>query len=107
MLLTWATLYKAMVPPGVVGPIPPALMKMLRLGVAEMQQLRLAAPEDLQRDLLVEAPAGGPVIERFTRYAEVTQVLAGGETRASVRLASGLQADLRVVPAEEIGRAHV
>jgi DNA polymerase (family 10) len=56
-------------------------------------------------DFLVAARSGGPVVERFAAYGEVDVVLARGDTKASVRLASGLQADLRVVPPESFGAA--
>ncbi|MFO1207071.1 MAG: DNA polymerase/3'-5' exonuclease PolX [Burkholderiales bacterium] len=56
-------------------------------------------------DLLVTAADSSVVSDRFTRYGEVTEVLASGETRSSVRLASGLQVDLRVVPEESFGAA--
>ncbi|TAN48324.1 MAG: DNA polymerase/3'-5' exonuclease PolX [Betaproteobacteria bacterium] len=56
-------------------------------------------------DFLVAAQPRNRVIERFTAYAEVREVLASGDTKASVRLASGIQADLRVVPAESFGAA--
>ena len=56
-------------------------------------------------DVLVAATDGSAVVERFTRYAEVKDVLAHGPTRASVRLACGLQVDLRVVAPESFGAA--
>jgi DNA polymerase (family 10) len=56
-------------------------------------------------DILVTARAGSPVMERLRAYDEVKEVLAGGETRASVVLKSGLQVDLRLVPAESYGAA--
>jgi DNA polymerase (family 10) len=56
-------------------------------------------------DILVAAEAGSPVMERFTRYDEVKNVLSHGETRASVTLKSGLQVDLRLVPPESYGAA--
>jgi DNA polymerase (family 10) len=56
-------------------------------------------------DILVAARAGSPVMERFTRYDEVKNVLAHGETRSSVTLKSGLQVDLRLVPLESYGAA--
>lgn len=56
-------------------------------------------------DILVAARPGSPVMERFTRYDEVKNVLAHGETRSSVILKSGLQVDLRLVPAESYGAA--
>ncbi|TAK41535.1 MAG: DNA polymerase/3'-5' exonuclease PolX [Betaproteobacteria bacterium] len=56
-------------------------------------------------DFLVSAQPRNRVIERFTAYAEVREVLASGATKASVRLASGIQADLRVVPPGSLGAA--
>jgi DNA polymerase (family 10) len=56
-------------------------------------------------DILVTAAAGAPVMERFVKYPEVRDVLAQGDTRASVALKSGLQVDVRVVPPESFGAA--
>jgi DNA polymerase (family 10) len=56
-------------------------------------------------DLLVTARSGRPVIDHFVSYPEVQEVLAHGTTKASVRLACGLQVDLRVVPETSYGAA--
>ncbi len=56
-------------------------------------------------DILVKAPRGGPVVERFTAYEEVDKVIAAGGTRATISLRSGLQVDLRIVPARSYGSA--
>ncbi|TMG87686.1 MAG: DNA polymerase/3'-5' exonuclease PolX [Betaproteobacteria bacterium] len=56
-------------------------------------------------DLLVTARKANVAMERFVAYPEVADVLAQGETRASVRLKSGLQVDLRVVAAKDFGAA--
>ena len=56
-------------------------------------------------DLLVSASSGSPVTDRFVSYPEVREVLAHGRTKASVRLACGLQVDLRVVPETSYGAA--
>ena len=56
-------------------------------------------------DILVTAPAGRTVMDRFVAYQEVRDVLAHGETKSSVRLQSGLQVDLRVVPQDSYGAA--
>jgi DNA polymerase (family 10) len=56
-------------------------------------------------DILVTARPDSPVIDRFLAYGEVAEVTAQGGTRASVRLASRLQVDLRVVPEESYGAA--
>ena len=56
-------------------------------------------------DILVTARSGGAVMNRLVAYDEVREVLARGETRASVVLKSGLQVDLRLVPVESYGAA--
>jgi DNA polymerase (family X) len=56
-------------------------------------------------DLLVTAHSGSPVTDRFVSYPEVREVLVHGTTKASVRLACGLQVDLRVVPEASYGAA--
>ena len=56
-------------------------------------------------DVLATAESGTPVTERFCAYDEVQEVLAQGDTRASARLKSGLQVDLRVVGAASYGAA--
>lgn len=49
-------------------------------------------------DFLVAAAEWAPIVDWFTTRPEVKEVTAKGETKASVRFASGLQADLRIVP---------
>lgn len=49
--------------------------------------------------------AGTAVLELFTSYPLVERVLGRGETKASVRLQGGLQADLRAVASHERGAA--
>jgi len=56
-------------------------------------------------DILVTSDAPDAVMARFAEYPEVKEMLASGSTRASALLASGLQVDLRVVPAESLGAA--
>jgi DNA polymerase (family 10) len=56
-------------------------------------------------DLLVVADRETEVMDCFGAYPGVVQVLVRGPTKMSVRLADGLQADLRVVPAESFGAA--
>jgi DNA polymerase (family 10) len=58
-------------------------------------------------DVLVATSKPEAVMKRFGGYSEVEEVLASGPTRASARLASGLQVDLRVVPEESFGAALV
>ncbi|TMQ69911.1 MAG: hypothetical protein E6K80_10180 [Candidatus Eisenbacteria bacterium] len=58
-------------------------------------------------DLDILASGGDPeqVMERLTGYDQVAEVLGRGPTKSSVRLASGLQVDLRLVPEEGFGAA--
>ncbi len=56
-------------------------------------------------DLLATTKGASNVMDRFVKYDEVRDVLAHGETRATVRLKCGLQVDLRVVPTESFGAA--
>ena len=58
-------------------------------------------------DLLVGLDGESAVMERFIHGEEVRQVLLHGGTRASVVLKSGLQVDLRAVPAQSFGAAWV
>jgi DNA polymerase (family 10) len=54
-------------------------------------------------DILASASKAGPIIERFVAYPEAEEVLATGPTRAAIRLACGLQVDLRVLEPESYG----
>lgn len=56
-------------------------------------------------DLLVDATDVSAVMDRFGEFAQVGETIARGETKMAVRLKSGLQVDLRVVPAESFGAA--
>lgn len=56
-------------------------------------------------DILVTAARGARVIEAFTAYDEVSEVVSKGSTRSTVRLRSGIQVDLRVVPKVSYGAA--
>ena len=52
-------------------------------------------------DFIVAATEIGPVVDWFVSMPGVKEVTAKGETKASVRFESGLQADLRIVPEEQ------
>ncbi len=52
-------------------------------------------------DFLVAATDIAPVVDWFCSQPGVKEVTARGETKASVRFEGGLQADLRIVPAEQ------
>jgi len=58
-------------------------------------------------DVDVLACGGDPerVMDAFVHHDSVADVLGRGETKSSVRLRNGLQADLRLVPAESFGAA--
>ena len=58
-------------------------------------------------DILVSARGASSAAERFVEYPEVVEVISHGPTRASVRLRSGMQVDLRIVPADTLGAALV
>src|SRR4029079_10266061 len=49
------------------------------------------------------APAS--IMQAFTGYTLVERILAHGDTKSSVRLWGGFQADLRLVPRESLGAA--
>jgi len=56
-------------------------------------------------DFLVAADNTAAAMDQLAGYGGVADVLARGSTKMSVRLGSGLQLDLRVVPAESFGAA--
>ena len=56
-------------------------------------------------DFIVAATEVGPVVDWFTTLPGVKEVTAKGETKASVRFESGLQADLRIVSEEQFAFA--
>lgn len=56
-------------------------------------------------DILVVASTPNPVMQSFTAYDEVAEILSAGITRASVILKCGLQVDLRVVKEASYGAA--
>ena len=58
-------------------------------------------------DILVTASKNSPVMDRFTAYDEVVEIISQGKTRAAVRLRSGISVDLRVVPQISYGAALV
>lgn len=56
-------------------------------------------------DIVVTAKRGSPIMERFTGYDDVEQILSQGATRSTVKLKCGLQVDVRVVPQVSFGAA--
>lgn len=71
--------------------------------IAGSYRRRKATVGDL--DILAISKSGKWVTERFVNYESVAEVLSQGETKASVRLRSGLQVDLRVVDKKSFGAA--
>ncbi|MBD3427092.1 MAG: DNA polymerase/3'-5' exonuclease PolX [Candidatus Omnitrophica bacterium] len=58
-------------------------------------------------DILVTCKKGSGVMDRFTEYEDVGKVLAKGKTKSSVKLESGFQVDLRVLPQVSYGAALI
>lgn len=56
-------------------------------------------------DILAEAKNSESVMDAFVKFPNVARVLARGDTKSSIKLASGMQVDLRVVPAQSYGAA--
>lgn len=56
-------------------------------------------------DILVVADKPAEVMDRFAAFPGVANVLGRGDTKMSVRLSSGFQVDLRIVPRESFGAA--
>ena len=59
------------------------------------------ARPDSDIDFLVATTEPAPIVEWFVTQPGIKEVTARGESKASVRLESGLQADLRLVPPEQ------
>src|SRR5256712_4804733 len=101
---------KERLPIGQVLPHAQELVAALR-GVQEVNQVSVAG--SLRRmkesigdiDILVTSANPEPVMEVFTTFGKVKQVLAKGPTRSSVVLDVGIQADVRVVEPESFGAA--
>jgi DNA polymerase (family 10) len=56
-------------------------------------------------DILVTSGDGAKAVAHFVAYPDVRDVVSQGPTRSTVRLHSGMQVDLRVVPEESYGAA--
>lgn len=56
-------------------------------------------------DILAVTNDSKSIIDHFVKFDEVAEVLAKGNTRSTIRLHSGLQIDLRVVPTKSHGAA--
>jgi DNA polymerase (family 10) len=86
------------------------LIERLR-ALPEVEQLDVAGSFRRRRetvgdvDILVASRQPAPIAAAFVTYSDVDQVLARGDTKCSIRLRSGLQADLRIVPRASYGSA--
>jgi DNA polymerase (family 10) len=83
---------------GLVTPILDAVKrhpKVIRAEVCGSLRRRAETIGDL--DILFSAREPGPVLDAFIKLPDVARVLAHGPTKASVRLADGVQCDLRGV----------
>lgn len=86
----------------VAGPIVEGLRSLPQVQRAEYAgSLRRKMETVGDLDFLVAATEVAPVVEWFVGRPGVQEVTAKGETKASVRYESGLQADLRIVPVEQ------
>ena len=56
-------------------------------------------------DLLLVADSPDAAMDRLAEFPDLDDVLARGDTKMSIRLVSGMQVDLRVVPAKSYGAA--
>ena len=52
-------------------------------------------------DFLVASSTPAPIMEWFTSMEGIAEVTAQGDTKSSIRMEGGMQADLRVVPVEQ------
>ncbi|QDS99030.1 DNA polymerase/3'-5' exonuclease PolX [Adhaeretor mobilis] len=80
-------------------------------GIAGVRRMQMAGSYRRGRetvgdlDLLIDADDGGAAMTRFGEFPSVKEVIVRGGTKMSVRLDSGLQVDLRVVPERSFGAA--
>lgn len=95
-------------PLGQAWPVAQDILKYLRLlpGVKSADvagSLRRMRPTIGDLDFLVAAEDARPVMAAFVTHPQVARVLAQGNTKTSVELDLGVQADLRVLPPERFG----
>lgn len=90
----------------VAAPILEALRKVKgveRAEIAGSLRRKLETIGDL--DFLVASECPGAIMRWFTSQPGVDQIFAQGDTKASVLLKEGIQADLRIVPEKQFGFA--
>ncbi len=98
------------IPLGIALPIAEELITQIKkiAGVKKAEiagSLRRRAETIGDIDILTEASDGQKVLEKFTKFRQVREVLASGSTKASVRIQDNIQVDVRVIPAESFGAA--
>jgi DNA polymerase (family 10) len=77
-------------------------------GIAEIVvagSIRRQRPTVGDIDLLAVGAGGEGIVDHFAGFPRFREILARGATKASAVLDSGMQVDLRVVPAESFGAA--
>ncbi len=86
----------------IAEPILVGLRALAQVSLAESAgSLRRARETVGDLDFLVASSEPKLIMDWFVAYPGVKEVTAHGETKSSVRFENGLQADLRVVPAEQ------
>lgn len=58
-------------------------------------------------DILASSSKGKEVIDRFVKFEDVKKIVSKGETRSTIKLRTGMQVDLRVVPKKSFGAALI
>ncbi len=90
----------------VAGPIVSGLRALASVKCAEIAgSLRRGLETIGDLDFIVAAEEAPPVVDWFTGQRGVKEVTAKGDTKASVRLEGGLQADMRIVPPHQFAFA--
>jgi DNA polymerase (family X) len=56
-------------------------------------------------DILVTSKNKKKIMQHFVEYDEIKKIIAQGETKSTIKLRTGIQVDLRVVPPESYGAA--
>lgn len=74
-----------------------------KVTVAGSYRRRKATVGDL--DIIATSEEGAPITEAFVNFDSVNEILSQGDTKASIKLRSGLQVDLRVIPKVSYGAA--
>jgi DNA polymerase (family 10) len=75
------------------------LKQVKRISLAGSIRRRKEIVKDI--DIVVSTADSGPVMDFFTGLPEVENIIAKGDTKSSIRTASGIQVDLRAVTDQE------